>query len=118
MEQRRRKIRLTPRTLNAVLGCWLAISAVAWPHSGTQRASTLLSGATIVLLEVAGRKNQWAHRTTGLIATWVVLSLFVLWPRPRTAWNNLGAGLLIASLSVIEADRVFLRRRQYRASPP
>jgi hypothetical protein len=102
----------TPRTLSAALGCWLAISAMAWPHSTIQRASTFLSGAAIVILELAFRRSEWAHRATGLVGTWVVLSLFLIWPRPLTAWNNLSVGLLVASLSAGDADRSIGRRRR------
>lgn len=98
--------------LNATIGCWLAISAIAWPHSMIQRVSTLLSGVTIVFLELVFRNSEPAHRATGLVGSWVVLSLFIIWPRPLTAWNNVAIGLLIASLAAMDGDRPLLRRRR------
>ena|SRR5258708_6447325 len=112
MDFRRQWLRRTPRTFNAALGCWLALSTLAWPHSPAQRLSTFLSGAVIVILELSGRKTDWAHRLTGLVASWVVMSLFLIWPRPLTAWNNVVIGLLIASLSAMEPDRLLTRRHR------
>ncbi|HXI60517.1 MAG TPA: hypothetical protein VNO55_30860 [Polyangia bacterium] len=108
----RRAFRATPRFFNTALAGWLAVSALLWPHSTPQRISTFVSGALILLLETAARRVEWAHRLTGLVASWVILSLFVIWPRPMTAWNNLLIGVAVAVFSVMEADRPVTRRRR------
>lgn len=111
-------VRFTFRAVNTALGCWLAASAIVWPHSAAQRANTLLAGVAIVVLERFSRKHEWAHRATGLVGSWVVLSLFLLWPRPLTAWNNLVTGLLVATLSASDPNRRLpVGARKYRRAP-
>ena len=97
-----------------LLAGWLVLSALAWPHQLKQQVSTILSGLLVVGLESLYRRYEWAHRATGLVATWVILSMFWIWPRPLTAWNNLLVGLLIAVFSALEGDRLLrpLARRR------
>ena len=108
----RRVLQATPRVFNAVLAVWLLASSVLWPHAQAQRLSTMGSGAVVLLLEWLSRKVEWAHRLSGLVATWVILALFVIWPSPITAWNNLLVGLIMAVLSTLDPDRPFVRRRR------
>ncbi len=107
-----RVLQRTPRVLNAVLALWLLASSVLWPHAPAQRISTIISGALVLLLEWLSRKVEWAHRLSGLVATWVILALFVIWPSPITAWNNLLVGLTIAVLSTLDPHRPLVRRRR------
>jgi hypothetical protein len=50
-----------------------------------------------------------------LAGTWAVISMFWIWPRPLTAWNNLLVGLIIAVLSAMDADRPLRGRRVPRS---
>ena len=38
-----------PRVVNAVLGLWLCLSVVLWPHSRWQFANTLVAGVLIIV---------------------------------------------------------------------
>jgi hypothetical protein len=109
----KKPVRLTPRIAVAILGGWLSVSAIAWPHSFKQQLSCVFAGLMCIALSGIGRRHDGAHRVSLAVGAWTLMSLFVIWPgQPLTAWNNLLIGTSISALATMEPDRALLRRRR------
>lgn len=89
------------RTVTALLGAWLALSALLWHHNTVTRINGIGVGILIALVGLRSlqfRSIRWANV---VLACWVVLSAFLL-PHDSTAtWlNELIVGTLVLLLSL------------------
>ena len=91
--------------LNAVLGLWLACSALLWPHAPSHRASALITGAVIVAASLASARRPRARYIASAAAVWLLLSS---WSLPASAtgtfWNNLLVSFAVFFVSLVEPE--------------
>jgi hypothetical protein len=107
---------LRPRALNLVLAAWLSVSAFLFPHLPAQRVTSLLSGIAAITLALLARRSLAAHRAVVAVGFWIILSLFLFWPLPTTAWNNTVVALAMVCFATMNPDQFSSRRRRPRAS--
>ncbi len=106
---------LRPRALNLVLAGWLSVSAFLFPHLPAQRVVSLLSGIAAVTLGLMARRSVVAHRAVAAVAFWIILSLFIFWPLPATAWNNTVVAIAMVWFATMKPDQFSARRRRVRS---
>ena len=89
------------RSVNAVLGAWLFISAFIWPHSEVSRINTAVCGLVVLVIALSALRippMRWLNTAIGI---WVVIGAALL-PHASvgTVWNNIIVGLLVLLVSV------------------
>ena len=99
--------------INALLGFWLFLSAVMWPHPPDQRTNAWVVGLLAVTAALAGLSGKKAGRMiNAVLGGWLILSAILL-PRMTRAtfWNHVlvGAALAFVAMAAHIPD---LRRRQ------
>jgi hypothetical protein len=96
---------LRPRALNLVLAAWLSLSALLFPHLPAQRVVSLLSGIAAAGLALMARRSVAAHRAVVAVGFGIILSFFLFWPLPATAWNNTVVAIAMAWLATMDPDQ-------------
>jgi len=99
--------------INAVLGAWLFLSAVMWPHTPAQRTNAWVVGMLVVTAALAGLTGRKAGRmVNAALGAWLIISAILL-PRmmPATFWNHLIVGAALAFFAMV-SNLAELRRRQ------
>lgn len=104
-----------PRALNLVLAAWLSVSAFLFPHLPAQRVVSLLSGVAGIALALMARRSLAAHRAVAALAFGIILSFFLFWPLPATAWNNTVVAIAMACLATRDPDQFSSGRRRVRS---
>jgi hypothetical protein len=105
-------MRLRPRMLNLILGAWLSASAFLFPHVAAQRVISLVSGIGAVSLALLARRSTLAHRAVAVVAFWLILSFFLFWPLPATAWSNTVVAVAMVCFATMDPERLPRRRRR------
>ena len=91
-----------PALVNAVLGLWLFLSAVLWPHSRAQLVNALLTGAVIGVASLASARTPRARYVATAAATWLLVSSWVFpMGSMSTFWNNLLVAFVVFFLSLV-----------------
>ncbi len=92
-----------PRFANILLGTWLTLTVLLWPHTRAQGWSTVLSGLVIVTAATVAVLAQPRARYGGVAAgAWVVASCFVLdGSSMATVLNNAVVGTLVVLLALV-----------------
>jgi hypothetical protein len=102
---------IAPRVANTVLGAWLIVSVLVWPHYGPEGFNTLVTG---LLLVTVAPVAIWTPRLRygGLfLGAWLLLTTFVFVHALRlTFFHDLAAALVAIGLSLVPS-----RPWQYRA---
>jgi hypothetical protein len=57
-----------------------------------------------------------AHRAVVAVAFWIILSFFLFWPLPATAWNNTIVAIAMVCFATMNPDQFSSRRRRLRSS--
>ena len=93
---------MTARRLNIVLGVWLVLSALLWPHSESQFWNALIAGSIVTLLAVLANDVLPLARFGNTAAgAWLVLSSFGLAVTdPATVWTHLIVGAVVVLVSL------------------
>jgi len=101
------------RLINGLLGAWLFLSAVLWPHTAAQRANAWVVGMLAVTAALAGLTGMKGGRMlNAALGGWLILSA-VLLPRTSAAtfWNHVIVGAALAFFAMV-ARLPDIRRRQ------
>lgn len=90
------------RAANIVLGIWLFVSGLLWPHSSAQFLNTALCGIAIATVAFIGMKTQQVRFVNSAVSIWLFVSAFVL-PTVTlgTAWNNAIVAVIAFVLSLV-----------------
>jgi hypothetical protein len=91
------------RLINALLGLWLFLSAVMWPHTPAQRTNAWVVGMLAVTAALAGLTGRKAGRLiNAALGAWLIISAILL-PRlsPATFWNHLLVGAALALFAMV-----------------
>ncbi|KYF83465.1 hypothetical protein BE20_40400 [Sorangium cellulosum] len=92
---------LMARIVNVVLGFWLLLSAVLWPHSHAQRTNTWVLGLLCMVFAITAMLAPAVRYLNTVLAVWLFISC---WALPTvslgTIWNNalVAIAIFIASL--------------------
>jgi hypothetical protein len=110
---------MSARVANGLLGGWLALSGVIWPHSGPQLISAWFCGGLIVTFALLATTLPAARLVNTTLGAWVAVSGFLL-PRWSTAtvWNNLIVGLAVVGFSLIPSLPLRRGPRPAKGSSP
>ena len=95
--------------IDLVLGPWLLVSSLVWPHTAAQFASTWIFGFTITSFALMGLWWPQTRWLNAVAAAWVIVSVWVLPTGPITAWNNTIVGVAVLVMSLAGAGRGELR---------
>lgn len=107
----------SPNLVNAVLGAWLAGSALLWPHSTAELASSVVTGAVIVVASVMSARKPKARYAATLASMWLLLSVWVFAPVARASfWNALLVSFAVFFLSLSEPETTVAKGRGPRAT--
>jgi hypothetical protein len=93
---------MSARIANVLLGGWLFLSGMLWPHSGPQLISAWFCGGLIVTFALLGTSLPAARLVNTTLGIWVALSGFLLpsWSR-ASVWNNLLVGIAVVAFSLV-----------------
>jgi len=93
------------RLLNVLVGTWLAVSALGWPHAPAQKINAIICGLLAVILGVLRFYWQEAQYAGAVVAVWVFFfSVFTLLFTEVTLWNNALCGVLLFA-TALTGDR-------------
>lgn len=91
-----------PRVGNLLLGIWLQVSVVAWPHSDDARLSAWFPGlmiSIVALLSMGVPPMRWLN---SFLSLWLILWTFIATgSEPLTYLNGVATGLAVLALSTI-----------------
>src|SRR5512142_2085513 len=77
------------RGASVVLGVWLFISAIVWPHGAAQQTNTWILGVLFVVFALVAMGSPLARYVNTLLSIWLFISV---WALPHgsegTMWNN------------------------------
>jgi hypothetical protein len=97
----------------ALVGTWLSVSVLLWPHSPAQRAVTAFCGVLTFALALLSMVVPAArYLNAALAAVLVVLTIWLAPSSPLTLWSNGFAALAVIALSLFDGTRTT------RAAPP
>jgi len=92
---------MTTRIFNVLIGTWLFISGIAWPHAPTEALFTMACGGLSVVFALATIYHGNFRYVNAGLAVMLFVSAIVLssWSG-RTMWHNavLAIGLFAAAL--------------------
>jgi hypothetical protein len=93
---------MTTRRLNIVLGVWLVLSAMLWPHRPPQFWNAVIAGAFVVTFELlASQVLPRARLGNTFVGGWLLLSSFALPVHTdETFWTHLIVGALVLIVSL------------------
>ena len=100
-------IRRLASVVDIVLGAWLLFSSLFWPPFPVHMASSAIVGASSVVLGIAARRgHDWCRWLVGILAVWLIASLWVI-PHgsPSIVVNHLTVGTLLFGFSVLPTGR-------------
>lgn len=104
---------MAPRIVNMLLGVWLFVSALVWPHSWAQRAIALVFGVVAFAFALAGLYRRPFRYVNALIGAFlVVFAVLVPHARAATPWNELLVGLAMLVTSLVPGHGVELSARE------
>jgi hypothetical protein len=91
---------MTARIFNILIGGWLILSGMFWPHTSAELAYTVLGGALTLAFAVASGHLRWARHATLAVGLLVLLLTLGLSRGSVMFWNNsiAAAAIVIASL--------------------
>jgi hypothetical protein len=84
--------RRAPRVGNVVLGLWLFLSGLLWPHESGPFVQAIVLGFLVVLFAILGlRGRRWARYVNGVLGAALFVSSLLQAPDlgPATLVNNL-----------------------------
>jgi hypothetical protein len=96
-----------------VLGLWLFVSAIVWPHTPAQRVNAWVVGVLAVTAAlIALRGKKLGRYVNAALGGWLILTALLL-PRmtQATFWNHLLVGAAMAFFALV-ADLGALRQRR------
>ncbi len=91
-----------PRIGNLLLGIWLQVSVIAWPHADDSRLSAWLPGlliSIVALLAMSAPPMRWLNAFLAWVLIFWTYSTAAM--EPLTYFNGIGAGLLVLILATI-----------------
>lgn len=92
----------TARIANIVLGVWLLISALLWPHSDAQMTNTLIVGVLCVAFALVAPRVPEVRYLNVVLAIWLLLSVWALpTASVATRWNNGLVAIAILAVSMV-----------------
>lgn len=83
-------------TVGVALGVWLAVSALIWPHTVSQRINQVICGALVALFAAASRMTPSVRLLSMLMAVWLFIASVLL--PSHSAWailNNQVVAFLV-----------------------
>lgn len=90
------------RSVNALVGVWLFISAFVWPHSAPQYTNTWIMGVITVAVALIALGSPGFRFLNTAVGIWLIISAFALpTVSAATRWNNLVVGIVVGSLSLV-----------------
>ena len=92
------------RSINLILGVWLAVSGHLWTHSDAQLGNAWVVGLAVAVVAAFDlRRLSWVN---GVVAIWLFVSAFAL-PHASTAtvWNSVIVSVMMFSVAVAETIR-------------
>ncbi|HVH43500.1 MAG TPA: hypothetical protein VM925_14195 [Labilithrix sp.] len=101
------KIARLASVVDIVLGAWLLFSSLFWTPFPEHVANAAIIGASSVVLGFAARRgHEWCRWIVGILAIWLIASLWVI-PRgsPSIVANHLTVGTLLFGFSVLPTGR-------------
>jgi hypothetical protein len=91
------------RSINLVLGLWLAASALLWTHSTAQLGNAWMVGTLAAAVESLATEVPQLRWVNGVVALWLFVSAFAL-PHASiaTVWNSVIVSVFMFSVSAAE----------------
>lgn len=89
---------MVPRIFNMLVGAWLILSALAWPHTVTERTNTIICGVLAIGLALAAICSRHVRYGNAALAVWLSVSTLLTSPlgqSNKTLWNNCFAAAAI-----------------------
>jgi hypothetical protein len=105
-----RRAGVAPRVANTVLGAWLVLSVLAWPHLGPEGFNTLVTGLLVLTVAPLAAFAPRLRYGNLFFGAWLFVTTFVfVHARAFTFWHDLLASLLVLALAALPS-----RPWQYR----
>ncbi|HEX3695746.1 MAG TPA: hypothetical protein VH374_10180 [Polyangia bacterium] len=98
---------MAPRSINALLGIWLFLTAFLWPHSRAQLLNAWLSGvlALVFALTALDLAPRARYLNVGL-GIWLIGSaVFLPNTNPTTLVNHVVIGIALACIALLRGFR-------------
>jgi hypothetical protein len=94
---------LWPRALDALIGVWLLVSAIALHATGLQMSNAIVVGVLVILAAgIAAFVIPEARFANTALGIWLFLSsLMALGPSEAMLWNDVVVGGLLVALSLV-----------------
>lgn len=97
------------RIVNGILGIWLVLSSLLWPHTSAQFANAWLVGVFIVLTAVSSMWAPSLRYVNSILAVWLFLSPWALHGTATgTLWNNVVVAVAVFSFSLVPHEGSWL----------
>ena len=93
-----------PRIANVVLGAWLALSALAWPHEGPEGLNAIMTGLFVAMIAAMAVWAPVLRLGNLFLAAWLAGSTLMLdHASELTRWNELLVAGAIAAAALVRS---------------
>jgi hypothetical protein len=91
-----------PRIANAVLGLWLFVSVLIWPHTSSQTINMCAIGALAFIVALLGTKYSTIRYVNSILAVWLLISAWAGQVATEvTSWNATFVAFAMFALSLV-----------------
>jgi hypothetical protein len=98
---------LAARVLSTLLGAWLIVSVLAWPHDGPEGFNTLITGLLVLTVAPIAVWVPGARFAGAFLGAWLLLTTLVFDHASRfTFFHDLAAAVLLLVLGAVRGRPV------------
>jgi hypothetical protein len=98
------------RSVDAMIGAWLLLSAFVWTHTQPQFRNAIVVGVMAIVVAVSAAAKPPVRYLNTILGVWLFLSAWLL-PRMSVAtmWNHLLVGAALTAFSLVSPDALRAR---------